>query len=317
MWGNILFPTSRDFMITSPTWSCQVLGLALCHSRANFVRKPIKIGFIDTGLNINLKFMKSYPTFERYNVFDQNNDVTDNHGHGTMVVSVFLDTINRIEAQTGVLLPIEIVPVKSLGKDGKNTSFSTERGFLYMLTDPDIDVINMSMDSSENDKEISGYQQTEHQLLDYGSRKRKALLVVAAGNYKKNLDRVSTYPCSYQTGNMICVGNMTDPSIRTSTNFGFEVDTLINGENIRVITNTGGYNMVNGTSFSAPQISAYIVYGLFKYPKLSRDQIKQSVIESVSEKKLCLYAKSCGVFNFIKFQEVLKIKSLLKPDLTK
>jgi len=311
--AKMLFPSHKDILISSPFWSCEVLGLYSCNPKINYIRSPIKVAFMDTGFNLDLQFLK-YLTIERtYNaVLNKPFPIDDQSGHGTSVISVFIDTIQRIEAEIGQSIPVSYVLVKATNDLEKSPETLLIKSYAFLFIDPTIDIVNVSLAGqgySFNEQNLleSLYSEKEYKMMQYGYYKTKSMIVVPAGNNGINLDKIDEYPCSYQIPNAICVGNMNNFNPKTSTNFGYDVDVLINGEKIRAVTKNGKYNMLSGTSFSVPQISAYLAYAKYFYPSLSRDEIKTALIKSVSSKKLCIYSKSCGLFSFNEFKKQLNV----------
>lgn len=320
--AKILFPSHKDILITSPFWSCEVLGLYTCHSQISYVRAPVKVAFMDTGFNLDLKFLKYLAIERTYNSeLNKPYPIDDQSGHGTSVMSVFIDTIQRIETEIGQTIPISYTLVKTTNDKQLASENLLIKSYAFLFIDPTIDVINISLAGqgysfNEHNLLQSLYSEKEYKMMQYGYYKTKSIIVVPAGNRGVNLDKIDEYPCSYQIPSSICVGNMSHSySVqKTSTNYGYDVDVLINGEKIRAVTKNGKYNMLSGTSFSAPQISAYLVYARYFYPSLSRDQIKSSLIKSVEYKKMCLYSKSCGIFSFKEFKNQLNLLLMSKED---
>lgn len=306
--GNrLLFPNQRDFTIESYSWICQVLNFNYknsCLAHSNYIRRSIKVGFLDTGFNKDLHIFKSYNINNGYNVYDKNSNISDTVGHGTQTVSVFIDTLNRIESIIGESIPFEITPIKISDNAGKINSLQLIRGYFYLASYLKVDIINLSVSGSE-------YSLDEKQAFQYGSKNSSSVLVAAAGNEILNLDKVNSYPCSYQSPNMICVGSTTILGTGLISNYGYDVDILISGEKVRVVQKEGNFNRINGSSFSAPQITAYIAYALYRNPNLTYDKIKSMIIDSSYDKTLgagkttCLFSKSCGVFSFSKFNKLV------------
>lgn len=311
--ARILFPTHKDNLITSPFWSCEVLGLYTCNNTINYIRTPVKVAFMDTGFNLNLQFLKYLPVERTYNSeLNKPFPIDDQSGHGTSVISVFIDTIQRIEAEIGQTIPLSYVLVKTTNNVERASEDLLIKSYAFLFIDPSIDVINVSLAGqgyslNEHNLLQSLYSEKEYKLMQYGYYKTKSMIVVPAGNSGVNLDKIDEYPCSYQIPNSICVGNMNTFTQKTSTNFGYDVDILINGEKIRAVTKNGKYNMLSGTSFATPQISAYLSYARYFYPSLSREQIKNALIKSVESKGLCIYSKSCGLFSFNEFKKLLNL----------
>ncbi len=198
-------------------------------------------------------------------------DPSDEVGHGTHVSGI-------IAAQgfvQGAIENVELIPVKVIGSD--RGSASTElpvpsgdeftkitaeadhfaRGVLYALR-AGAQVINLSLGYSIRDDSTLMRRMVELALS------RGVVVVAAAGNQSS---RTPVYPCTY--AGVLCVAShSSDGSISYFSNYGDAVDIAAPGHGIlstwlrtlypSVFTERKGYDFKNGTSMSAPYVTAGI-----------------------------------------------------------
>ena len=208
--------------------------------------------------------------------FDESNDLQgDNRpideviGHGTHVTGIIAAERDNAIGTAGVSNKLKVVPIKVMhddqnedGEDSVGISFTDRvaKGILYAII-RGVDVINLSL----------GWPSAlDHQHIRKAIQEalnKDIIIVAAAGNNKNNRPIA---PCSYP--GVICVGSSRiDKKISSFSNFGGHVDLLAPGDFILSlfpksahntlktgpsIFNFPGYEIKNGTSQSAPFLSA-------------------------------------------------------------
>jgi hypothetical protein len=109
------------------------------------------------------------------------------------------------------------------------------------------------------------------------------LVVVAAGNDSANRDTNLVYPASLSDWNVITVGSSTaSDGVSSFSAYGAgSVDLFAPGTHVVVTTNTGGYGLSNGTSFSSPMVAAAVALYRSALPDATAAQIKQALLDDV------------------------------------
>ncbi|HEV2711803.1 MAG TPA: S8 family serine peptidase [Gaiellaceae bacterium] len=128
-----------------------------------------------------------------YDFVDNDSDPRDENGHGTHVAGTIGARGNNGVGIAGVSWNVALMPVRVLDAAGSGTTAGVADGFAYAAANG-AKVVNASLGGSESEvmkDAIEGAPQT--------------LFVVAAGNDSSDNDSAPTYPCNYETANLICV----------------------------------------------------------------------------------------------------------------
>ena len=217
---------------------------------------------------------------------DIGEDFDDDNGHGTHVSGILASRGNL--TPPGIAPGASIIPVKVL--DRRNVGWFTDwaAGIEYAVSlhqednGISIDVINMSLAShslyeqSCNDAHegIAGAVTAAHEL---------GILVLAASGNNGSNDSLALPSCMNE---VISVGSTLDISpgtISTFTNRSALLDIVAPGENIVSTGNTGGNAAISGTSQAAPHISGAICLMLEANPRLTADQVIETLLATGTE----------------------------------
>ena len=154
------------------------------------------------------------------------------YGHGTLCAGIL----------AAVAPGAMIMPVRAFDENGNADVFTLAKAIRWSA-DHNADVINMSFGTLDDTKVL-------REAVAY-AQNRGVLLVASAGN-----DNTSTpqYPAAYAGVVTVAATNITDRKAPFS-NFGSTVVVDAPGVNIISAYPGGGYAMVSGTSFSAPEVA--------------------------------------------------------------
>lgn len=205
---------------------------------------------------------------------NNDNDPTDDHGHGTHVAGTIGAVGNNNTGVVGVNWNVKIVALKFLSAAGPGYISDAIKAVQYAATKiPGVKITNNSWGGG-------GYTQALKDAIDAAGALGQ-LFVAAAGNTADNNDGVPHYPSSYTSPNIISVASI-DGSGGMSyfSCFGFSsVDIGAPGSGILSTGNDGGYNTKNGTSMACPHVAGAAALLWSKYPAAPWDQIRSALLD--------------------------------------
>jgi thermitase len=180
-----------------------------------------------------------------YNAIAGKGSGQDDNGHGTHVAGIVASRGNNGNGNAGICWSAKLVPVKFMNSRGKGTTSDAIEGIEYAVK-KGLKIINCSFGSSSKSSAL-------HDAVDY-AQSHDALLVVAAGNDGKNIDKSPVYPASYTDSNILAVAASTSgDKLASFSNFGAEsVDVAAPGDDVFSTYLGGGYKTMSGTSMAAP-----------------------------------------------------------------
>ena len=215
-----------------------------------------------------------------FNFVDNSYDTTPYTHHGTMVSGIIVGKRNSIFNSSGIAPFVKIMPLKITTKKG-STTLSTIVDCIKYGVDHGAKVINVSFTGVNNEsiEEAGRY-----------ARLHGSLLVYSAGNQGRNR---RTWP---DHKNVFIIGGTQEQNTRWNcnrwyklcgSNFGDFVDVVAPARNIfttRAFVTFGGdtHSAPNGTSFSAPIVSAIaaLIYSI--NPNFTADQV-EDIIQSTTQ----------------------------------
>ena len=200
--------------------------------------------------------------FNGWDFVADSNAAKDEHGHGTSVAGIIAAQGNNGTGIAGVMWSAALMDLRVLDGNGTGDIASAVEAIDYAVANG-AQVINLSWG-------------TEHESESLGAALVRAaqggvLVVCSAGNDGRNIDGVRHYPASFDLANVVAVASTDQHDQLTSwSNWGSVRAALAApGTDILTTGRDGGYQLVSGSSFSAPFVTG--VAGLVRTlrPKLS------------------------------------------------
>ena len=241
--------------------------------------KKIKVAIIDTGIDANHEDLKDnlwvnsgetgFDELGRdkasngidddgngfvddvygWNFVRNNNDLSDNHGHGTHIAGIVGAVGGNGKGISGVspevsLMILKYYDPKGFGEDNLKNTIKA----IHYAIDNGAHIINYSGGGLE-------FSAEEKAAIEK-ARKRGILFIAAAGNERSNSDIKKYYPADYNLDNIVSVTAIDDKTrVLPSSNYGIlTVDIAAPGNNIYSTLPDNKYGMMTGTS----QATAYV-----------------------------------------------------------
>ncbi|MGE4198591.1 MAG: S8 family peptidase, partial [Phycisphaerales bacterium] len=203
---------------------------------------------------------------------NNDNNPTDDNGHGTHTSGTFGAVGNNGVGVTGVMWVCRIVPLKFLNASGSG-AISGALSALQYCTNKGIKVSNNSWGGG-------GFSQSFLDAIN-ASQSVGHIFVAAAGNSASNNDAVASYPASYSSGNIIAV-------VATNNNDGFAsfsnygaTSCDIGAPGVTVYsTYLSSYAYLDGTSMATPHVAGVVGLVYVRNPTWSWSQVRSQVLST-------------------------------------
>lgn len=239
--------------------------------RSNIELSEVIVGVFDTGINVKHDyFSNSGRVEEGYNVFDQNTNATDSHGHGSHVAGIILNnTLSNVK--------VKMYKLNSNSFITNTTAASLFATAIISAVDDGVDVINMSLSLNFTSNYIDD-------ALDYAYNNNVPVVVSAGNDYNGEGYSVdSAYLASKTT--VIAVSAIDEnlnpmrksKNGKVSTNYGECVDIAAPGEDINSVNFLLGFMEMSGTSMAAPFVTAAVATLKSVKPNISCEEVIELV----------------------------------------
>jgi subtilisin family serine protease len=227
----------------------------------------VTIAILDTGLDA------SHPEFAGrvtagYDFVNQDDDPSDDHGHGTRVAGVAAATGNNSEGVAGMDWQAHVMPVKVLNSSGSGTWSAIAQGIIY-AADQGAEVINLSLGGSASS--------TLLYAVRYASSKG-CTLVAASGNYGSS---TPLYPAAY--AEVLAVGSVYRDVVSSFSNYGSHLAVVAPGETIDTTAPGGTYGRFSGTSAASPFVAGLAALVKGAAPHLTPAEVMQVITSSARD----------------------------------
>jgi len=219
-----------------------------------------------------------------FDFVNNDNDPTDDQGHGTHVAGTIAQTTNNGLGVAGVAFNATLMPVKVLGSSGQGSYDTIIQGIIYAV-EQGADVINMSLAGSNGSQALEDAINYAHQ--------QNVVVVAAAGNSNSSVQ----YPAAYDSS--IAVGAVQFDKTRAPySNYGPQIDLMAPGGNTKVDQNNDGYGdgilqqtfkssgsgfsyrFFEGTSMASPHVAAVAALMKSIKPGATADEIKNAMMQT-------------------------------------
>ena len=289
-------------------WGMESIGApeAWEHSTGS---SSVTVAVLDTGITLNHPDLEANiwtnPDPGRYGYADDlhgwnfvanDNDPSDDYGHGTHVAGIIGAVGNNGIGVAGVNWSVSVMPLKICNGEGI-CYLSDEIAALEYAVEHGAKVANASFGG-----DYGGEKAEEEAIAAAG--KAGLLYVAAAGNDASNDDSEPFYPASYPLENIVSVAATTrSGGLASFSDYGPKsVDLGAPGQEILStlptsgpLSSSTGYGYLSGTSMATPQVTGAAALLWSEHPSWTMQQVRARLLSTARPlQSLSGKASSCG-----------------------
>lgn len=243
----------------------------------------VTVAIIDTGIRVGSD-LSGTCFVSGYDFVNNDNDPTDDNGHGTHVAGTVAQRTNNNQGVAGVAFNACLMPVKVLDRYGSGSYADIADG-IYFAVDHGANIISMSLGGSS-------YSYALENALAYAYN-HGVTCFAAAGNGGKN---GLLYPAAYDAYVIAVGATQFDKTRAPYSNYGSSLDVVAPGGNTDLDQNGDGYEdgilqqtfsgnhwgyyFYEGTSMATPHVSGVAAL-LYSKGVTSPDEIR-NVLQSTA-----------------------------------
>lgn len=230
----------------------------------------ILVAVLDTGINTTLPEFRGR-LVPGYDYVNDDDDPTDDHGHGTAVAGTLAANANNGVLVAGMDWSCRLLPGKILDSDN-NGFYSWWAEAIYDATDAGAKVINFS---SGGDSDSSSLREAIRYAIGKG-----VIFVTISHN-----DGKGTVRFPGRMPECITVGGTERTDLWASfSNYGPSVDLVAPARDIYTVGRSGGLEFWWGTSFAAPQVSGVAALLASLDPTLVQGDVERLLCASAQDR---------------------------------
>jgi subtilisin family serine protease len=209
-----------------------------------------------------------------WNFAGNNNDLTDNHGHGTHIAGIIGAIANNGKGIVGISPKVRIMCLKYYDPKTPSDHLRNTVAAIHYAIKMGAHIINYSGGGLEPSPE-------ERAAIEL-AEKKGILFVAAAGNERSNSDVHKYYPADYGLSNIISVTAINPSSqILASSNYGTEtVDIAAPGQNILSTLPGSNYGFMTGTSQATAFVTGAAVLVMAHHPEFNYLDVKKYILST-------------------------------------
>jgi subtilisin family serine protease len=230
----------------------------------------VVVAVLDTGVDTEHPDLRNN-LVEGYNFDDKNTDVTDLHGHGTMVAGIIAAVANNSLGIVGVASDVKVMPLKVLTSEG-GSWIDLDLAILYAVNHG-AKIITMNLGGK-----YALLGTATETAIKYAYQ-HGCVMIAAAGNDNSS---EPFYPAAYDE--VVAVSAIDQNYTKAPfSNYSNYIDLCAPEANILSTTLNGTYAYRSGTSFSAPFVAGVAALLLCKNPNLTPQQVAETLYNQAED----------------------------------
>ncbi|MFH1463317.1 MAG: S8 family serine peptidase [Pseudomonadota bacterium] len=235
----------------------------------------VAVAVVDTGVDLDhpdLNVIGAKDIVAEAGGNDRGGD--DGYGHGTHVAGI-IGAVADGAGVAGVAPGVGIYAVRVLGDDGGGTYGDVIAGLDWVLSQPDIKVVNLSLGCPGDPGANSMLDDAIQALLD-----ADVVVCIAAGN--DGADTATFIPAGYDLGVVVSAYDADggDNGFAWFSNYGDAVDIAAPGVSITSTYLEGSYVALSGTSMATPHVAGAAAAYMAKNPSAGPDDFFADLLSS-------------------------------------
>ncbi len=225
-------------------------------------------GFVDDVRGWDFTDAPNYPDGGDY--LQRDNDPMDEMGHGTAVAGIIAAVADNGIGIAGLAYNCQVMNVRAFTSGGNGEEDDVASAILYAIANG-AQIINMSWGDVFVSRVIDD-------VIRFAASEG-IVLVASAGN--SSTDQIH-YPSGFE-GTISVGATDENDNLAGFSNYGPSVDLVAPGVNILSTSLNGTFNLVNGTSFSAPYVSAAAALLLSDDKNATPDAVRGTLLDSADD----------------------------------
>lgn len=211
--------------------------IAIIDSGVDYNYEGFTVPFLySTEKEENCSNSPSQQNISGWDFVNNDNDVFDDNGHGTVVTHSIFERLND-------KVPFQVLPIKAFDADGKTKYSTIICSYIYAINNSDVDIINMS---------FGWYLEKLAILNNYMLTRPDVLVSTSAGNLQVNTDNIPHFPSGYAHDFVMSTTGINDNNtgLAFTSNFG-STTVDVAATNYHALSFSSTSQVYQGTSYSA------------------------------------------------------------------
>lgn len=287
----------------------ELIGLSYAWS-AGFKGTSVRVGIVDSGLYARHEDLSWQHLSSGWNYCDNNDNVTDEVGHGTFVAGVIAAQTGNGLGVTGIAPEVDLIPLKCFNaRTGRISDIvkAIEGG----VNEFQCDVLNLSFGLAKDSQPL-------REAVEYAAS-RNVLMVAATGNLSSGVVSTGNDPLNYPAAYDCVVGVGAVDGSGTVAAFSYQNSSVwvcAPGANVVSLGTSARnhYRTGSGTSYAAPVVTAMAALALDLDPGLSHGEFQDLLRDTAEDRGEAGYdrAYGYGLVNVERF--LVALRNSLDPD---